>query len=348
MGRLAQSAGRPQRFKQKVGTIAYGSGPQALPVPSTDYVTSFDLISNQTITTGATSPVIAGYGAYGPLGLIQVKVNGGRAPFSMPAYHANIFNTAWNDVYNDVLAASAVTVSSTLNWKNHVRVPLTIDPITNKGAWYTGDNQLQMTVGLVTNPLTAVFSTVNGATIGGSWDVWAEKFNAPQPDLPGGWLEDISYYHQMELYQTVQLINGTQQVVLPVEVDYVRILLVFYTGNNNDSTFAPADGLYTNLTLLANEKIRLFDAIDEQSVRFDFVQTNSKTNAPKPGTAILDFMRIDNSVRDVVPTDGARRMVLNIASTNSAAKCDVVMETSADSQFSERWYIAAARNAGGH
>lgn len=347
MGRLALPTGvRPQRFKQKVGTISYGAGPQYVVVPQTDYLSGIDLIAKQTVTSGGTAPVVAGYGAFGPLGTVQLKTNGGRAPISMPAYHMDVLNRVWQDLYTSFLTASPLTINATTNWKNHLRLPVIIDYRTDRGCFYAGDTQLNLQVALVTNPATVAFSTVNGATIGGSWDVWAEKMNAPQPDQDptNKWLDAISFLHTSELYTTATLSNGVTKVILPTEIDYLRILLIFYTGNNSDSTFAPADGLYTTLDLVANEKFHLFDVIDEDTVRFDQVQI--ERSVLPPGTAVLDFMRIPDERRDILPSDGTRRMVLNIASTSVNNKCDVVLEYSADSQYAEKWFRLKAAAAG--
>jgi hypothetical protein len=339
MGRLALPPGRrPQRFKSRIGSIAYGTGPQKVDIPNTDYLTGIDLISKQTVTSGGTVPVVAGWGAFGPLGNIALKTPGNRAPISMPAYHMDVLNRVWQDGYSSQLTASPLTINTTTNWKGHIRLPIVIDPVTDRGAYYVGDSQLNLQVALATNLATTAFSTVNGATIAGSWDVWAEKFNAPAPDQVGAeaWLDAISFLHTCEVSNSVNLSNGTTQVTLPTEVDYLRIILIFYTGNNTDSTFAPADGLYTSIDLVANEKFHLFEEVDEDEVRFDQLQVEN-TVLP-PGTAVLDFVRIPNSVRDVLPSDGTRRMLLKIKSTSANNKCDVILQYTSDSQYADRWF----------
>lgn len=347
MGRLAPPPGvRVQRYRQKQGNIAYSSGVASpLPISQTDYLTSLDVMSNQTITTGGTAPVVAGFGAYGPLLNVQAKVNGGRIPFSMPGYHTNVFNQAWNHDYIDSLAANAVTISSTLNWKNHVRVPLTVDPLTEKGAFYTGDTSLNLAIFLSMAAATVVFSTVNAATIGGSWDIWSEKFNAPPPDEAGGWLDEITYYHQTEVYGTYPLSNGVTSITLETDQDFERILLIFYTGSNQAATFAPADALYTIIDLVVNDKFHILDTVDEQTMRFEMLQTYNRLLPA--GSCVIDFMRLFNSRRDILPTDAnfAKRLQLKITSTSASNNVDVCTETVMDSQFAERWIRSAAAKA---
>src|SRR5262249_33658611 len=155
---------------------------------------------------------------------------------------------------------------TTNTWINHLRVPLTVDPASELGAWYTGDTTLQMNCVITGNAVGTVFQTTQSATIGGSWDVYSEKFSAPSPDEPNGWLREISFYKQCFMYlDTKALSNGSTSIDLPVDVDYVRIMLIFHTGNSvtADRTFAPADGLYTNLTLLVNNQFRPFDTVEE-------------------------------------------------------------------------------------
>jgi hypothetical protein len=176
--------------------------------------------------------------------------------------------------------------------------------------------------------------------------VWTEKFNLPAPDQAGGWLNQISYYHETILQGSYTLSSGTTNVVLPIDVDYQRVILVFYTGSNQDATFAPADGLYTSIDLIANDKFHLLDNIDEQTWRFEMAQTYK--NVLPAGTCVIDFMRLFNSRRDILPTDYdyAKRLILKITSTSASNKVDVITETVTDSQFADKW-VALAKASGG-
>lgn len=343
MGRLAIPSGqRVQRLRQKAGTIAYSSGVTApLQIPQTDYLTAIDVMSNQTLVTGGTAPVVAGYGAFGPLSNVQVKVNGNRTPFSMPGVHVDQFNRVWDHDYGSQMTAAPIATSATNQWKNHLRIPLTVDPLSELGAWYTGDTSLNLTVSLTMAPVATVLSTVNTATIGGSWDVWVEKFNAPAPDQPGGWLNEISYYHEAILQGTYTLINGKLPIILPVDQDYLRILLCFYTGSNQDATFAPANGLVTGLDLVVNEKFHILDTMDEQTIQFENLQIDDL--ALSAGYYALDFMRLTPSRRDILPTDlnVAKRLVLYVTSNSTSNRVDIITESTTDSQFAEKWLQSA-------
>lgn len=354
MGRFAlPDAQRPQRFRQKQGNIAYSSGQTTpLQISQTDYLTALDVMSNFTVaTTSGTTTAASGWGAYGPLQNVQVKVNGGRAPFSLPGWHANEYLKAWNHDYADALVANTTTASTTNNWKNHIRVPLTVDPISEKGSWYTGDTALNLNIALTMAASALILSTVNAATLGGSWDVWSEKFSAPAPDEPGGWLDEISYYKQTELYLSGQaLSNGTTTITLETDQDYVRIGLVFYTGSNADKTFAPASGLFTSLDLIVNDKYHIYDTVDEQTLRFENLNTYYAVSATAQTTAAgviwLDFMRLmPPTRRDILPTDPnqAKRLQLKIASTSASNNVDIITDTMVDSQFAERWFASAQR-----
>jgi hypothetical protein len=350
VGRLAPPAGaRVQRYLQKQGNIPYanaGAPTNPLFISQTDYLTSLDLTSNLQTVTGATAPVYAAVGAYGLMNYVQVKVNGGRTPYTLPPYHTNIFNQVWNHDYVDGLAANPNATSSTNNIKNHLRIPLTVDPLTEKGCWYTGDTELNMSLVLTFNTAAVAFSTVNGATIQGSVDCWSEKFNLAPPDEPGGWLDEISYYHQVELYNSVQLSNGTTTTSLETDQDFQRIILLFYTGADGNANFAPADALYTTIDLVVNDKFHIIDTKDEQSMRFEMLQTY--TRVLPAGTCAIDFMRLFNSRRDILPADAsmAKRIQLKIQSTSANNWCDIITETVMDSQFAERWIRSAAAKAG--
>jgi hypothetical protein len=343
VGRLAIPPGqRVQRLRQKAGTIQYSSGVTTpLQIPQTDYLTSIDVMSNQTLITGGTPPVVAGYGAFGPLANVQVKVNGNRTPFSMPGVHADQFNKLWDHDYGDQMTASPIVVSTTNQWKNHLRIPLTVDPVSELGSWYTGDTALNLTLSLTMAPVATVLSTVSSATIGGSWDIWVEKFSAPAPDQPGGWLNEISYYHEAILQGTYSLINGKLPIILPVDQDYLRILLCAYTGSNQDSTFAPANGLITGVDLVVNEKFHIIDTMDEQTLQFENLQIDDL--AFGAGYYAIDFMRLTPSRRDILPTDlnVAKRLVLYITSTSTSNKLDIITESTTDSQFAEKWLQSA-------
>lgn len=351
MGRYAlPDAVRAQRFKQKQGNIAYASGNTGnLVVSQTDYLTSLDLMSNQQVTTTNSTPVVAGYGAYGALGNIQVRVNGGRAPYALPGFHANEYEKAWNNDYVDAMVKLPVTQSTTNNWKNHIRIPLTSDPLSDKGAWYTGDTSLNLTLSLSMSAVGTVLSTVNSATIIGSWDVWSEKYSGPAPDEHNGWLDQISYYKQTELYLSGGVLsNGTTTFNLETDQDFLRIGLIFYTGSNADSTFAPAAALWTAMSLVINDKFNIFDAIDEQSLLFEnlhnYYASSTTTQNVAAGVYWLDFQRFRIPTRDeILPTDPdqAKRLQLKITSGSASNRVDIITDTIVDSQFAERWARSA-------
>lgn len=351
MGRYAvPDAQRYQRFRAKQGNIVYASGVTTpLQISQTDYLTQLDVMSNQQVTTSNSTPVVAGYGAYGPLGLVQVKVNGGRAPYSLPGFHANEYLKAWNNDYVDALVKLPVTQSTTNNWKNHIRIPLTVDPLSDKGAWYTGDTSLNLTFALTMSAVGTVLSTVGSATIIGSWDVWSEKYAGPAPDEPNGWLDQISYYKQTELYLSGGVLsNGTTTFNLETDQDFVRIGLVFYTGSNADSTFAPAAALWTSMSLIINDKFAIFDSIDEQTMLLeqlnDYYASSATTLNVANGVIWIDFQRFRIPTRDeILPTDPdqAKRLQLKIASGSASNRVDIITDTMVDSQFAEKWARSA-------
>jgi hypothetical protein len=354
MGRLAlPEAQRPQRYRRKEGNIAYSSGNTSTqPIGQTAYLTQLDLISLQTVVTTTTGPsggfgTTAG-GAFAPLGNVQVKVNGGRAPFSMPGYHTDIYTRVWDQDYQSGLTTNPNVTNSTNNWVNHLRIPLTVDPISERGAFYAGDTALNLTFALTMNAVGSVFQTTNGATIGGSWDLFSEKFEAPQPDQSadqstGAWLDKISYYNQAQLYGTFALSNGTTNINLETDQDFIRIILVFYTGTLNAQSFAPADALYTTITLKINDVASIWDTVSEAAMRFEMATTY--LNVLPAGTCVLDFMRLrPPSRRDILPTDPnvAKRLTLQIASTSSSNNVDVITQTVTDSPFAQKWVNLAA------
>lgn len=358
MGRLAlPEAQRPQRYVRKEGNIAYSSGNTSnLPIGQTAYLTGLDLISLQTVTTTTTAPT-GGFGtstsggAFAPLANVQVKVNGGRAPFSLPGYHTDVFTQVWDQDYASGMSTNPITGNATNSWVNHLRIPITVDPISERGAFYTGDTALNLSFALSQNAVGSVFQTVNGASIGGSWDVYSEKFEAPQPDQSsapesGGWLDKISYYNQTELYGTFGLSNGTTNINLETDQDFIRIVLIFYTGTLNASTFAPADGLYTTVTLKINDVASIWDTVSEARMRFE--QNISYSRNLPPGTCVFDFMRLDPPMRrDILPTDPniAKRVTLQIASTSASNNVDVITQTVTDNPFAQKWVQLAAAQA---
>jgi hypothetical protein len=347
MGRLATpAASRVQRFIQKVGNIAYASGSSnAVNVPQADYTTCLDIISNQTVTSSTTVPVIAAYGAFGPLQLVQVSVNGARHPYAVPGYFADMYMRIRNQPYTSQMTADPVTISTTTNWVNHVHVPLTLAEDTTNGAWYTGDTTLQMVVKLGFNTPAVAFSTVNGATIQGSWDVWRESFSAPPPNQSSTWLSAISWYHEVIQQGTWQLKSGSAQTIqLPRDQDYQRIFLNVYTGNDYDATFAPTNGLLTITDLAINGKIHIFDTVSEGEMAFqDVLEYNEILGA---GWYVLDFQRVLDSVRDILPTDTSvvQMLNLNITSTSNSNYVDVYTEAVVDNPFAAKW-IAMAQAA---
>src|ERR1700737_1032430 len=175
MGRLALPPGqRPQRFLYKQGNLAYSSGTTSnLQMSQTDYLTAIDLVSLFTLVNSGAAPTSgqgtqvateaapnAISGAYAPLANIQVRVNGGRAPYSLPGFHANQFARVWNHDYIDLLEAHPNTISTTNNRKGPLRPPPAVGPIALQGSWYTGDTQLALFASLTFNPVANVFATV--------------------------------------------------------------------------------------------------------------------------------------------------------------------------------------------
>ena len=351
MGRLALPVNqRFQRFPQFQGNIPYSSGAQSNPLPlvQTEYMAALDLISKQQVASGSAAPTgLNGAGAYAALGNIQLKANGGVAPYALPGWHANIFEQTWNHDYVDGLATAPLVTSATNNWKNHIHLPLTVDPVTQKGCFYTGDVTLNLSLQLSMDTAAQMFGTVNGATVQGSWDVWADKFAGPAPDVPGGWLDEISYLQFTKMYQSgVQLSNGTTPINLEVDQDFVTILLIFYTGTRDASSFAPANALYTSMNLTVNDR-KIWDTVPEDWVRFTMLQTYDLVLPA--GTAVIDFNRLEPaSRRDILPTDpqSTKRLLLEITSTSTANFVDVVTQTTVDSEYAVKWIQSAKQRAG--
>lgn len=354
MGRLAVPTGqRVQRFRKKIGSVPYASGgTPGIPggVPKSGYTTAFDLRSVIQVVTGATAPVVANYGAYGPMGLINVSV-GTQLPFSLPGFHAKEWLKLYDPPWTDSRAASPIVVSSTNNWVNDLRIPLTIDPSVEIGAWYLGDQTINMDLQINGAPASSVFSTVNAASVQGSYDVYVERFNAPAPDQPGGWLNEISFYHEVKLYGTFTLKNGDTQVPLPIGGDYERIMFVFYTGSRNDATFAPLDGLYQNLSLVVNDELYLYERMDEATFKME--QLRNYQEQLTPGIAVLDLIASSGGSgpggfrrRDVLPTDAdlVHSLYAIINSTSANNQVDVVVERAMDSPYAAKWQASAARN----
>ena len=348
MGRLAAPPGqRVQRFLQKIGTINYAGGASGpVNVPQADYTTSFDIISSQQVVCGATAPVVAAYGAFGPLSLVQVAVNGARHPYALPGYAADVYSRIRSEPYSSQMTADPVVISSTNNWVNHLHVPLTLADDTVNGAWYTGDTTLQMVVKLGMATPAVVFSTVNGATIQGSWDVWRETFNAPPPHLNPTWLSAITWYHEVIQQGSFALKNGSTPIDLPRDQDYQRILLNAYTGNDGDNTYAPADGLLVTVDLGINTKIHIFEQVAEAEALFQQVQAYAEI-LPN-GWYVLDFQRIKDSVRDILPTDTSSVQILRltIVAGSSSDSVDVYTESVVDNPFAAKWVAMAQAAAG--
>ena len=348
MGRLAAPPGqRVQRFLQKIGTINYAGGASGtVNVPQADYTTAFDIISSQQVVCGATAPVVAAYGAFGPLNLVQVSVNGARHPYAVPGNFADIYSRVRSEPYASQMTADPVVVSSTNNWVNHLHVPLTLADDTVNGCWYTGDTTLQMVVKLGMATAAQVFSTVNGATLQGSWDVYRESFNAPPPHLNPTWLAAITWYHELIIQGTFTLRNGSTPIALPRDQDYQRIFFNLYTGNNGDSTYAPADGLLVTVDLAINNKIHIFDTNGEAETLFQQVQAYAEV-LPS-GWYVLDFSRIKDSVRDILPTDTAtvQILTLTIQSTSASNSADVYTESVVDNPFAAKWVQMRAQVQG--
>ncbi|OLE23430.1 MAG: hypothetical protein AUG49_15965 [Catenulispora sp. 13_1_20CM_3_70_7] len=144
------------------------------------------------------------------------------------------------------------------------------------------------------------------------------------------------------------LSNGTTNITLETDQDYIRIILIFYTGTLNAQSFAPANTLYTTVTLKINDVASIWDTVSEARLRFE--QDISYQQALPAGTAVLDFMRLDAppTRRDILPTDPniAKRLTLQIASTSSSNNVDVLTHTVTDSPFAQKWVDLARRQAG--
>lgn len=352
MGRLALPiASRFQKYFQFQGNIAYSSGAQSNPLPlvQTEYLTGLDIISKQTVASGTSNPVTShpGGGRYSALGNIQVRANGGISPYNLYGWASNIFETVYRHDYTDAVAANPLVTSTTQNWTGHLHIPFTIDPIADRGAFYAGDTTLNLSLSLTFDTAANIFSTVNGATIAGSYDIWASKYAGPAPDVPGGWLDEISYLCFRRVYQSgVQLSNGTTPIQLELDQDYVRVILIFYTGTRDVATWTVADGLYTSMNLTVNDR-KLFDTVPEAWFRFG--QNKIFRGALPAGTAVFDWNVLEPaSRRDILPTDpnATKRLLLEITSTANTNFVDVITDTVVDSEYAAKW-IASARQRQG-
>jgi hypothetical protein len=353
MGRLALPVNqRFQYFPQFQGNIAYSSGNQSNPLPliQTEYLTGLDLISKITVASGTSNPVTGypGGGAYGPLGNIQLKANGSISPYALYGWAGNLFEQVYRHDYSDAASSAPLVTSTTQTWTGHVHMPLTVDPISERGTFYTGDVTLNLSVQLTFDTAANIFSTVNGAAIAGSYDVWASKFAGAAPDMPGGWLDEISYLCFRRVYQSgIALSNGTTPILLELDQDFVRIILVFYTGTRDTSAWLPADALYTSMNLTVNDR-KLFDTVPEQWFRFGHNKIYRRILPA--GTAVFDFNKLEPaSRRDILPTDPntTKRLLLEITSTSASNIVDVITDTVVDSEYAAKWIASARQRSGG-
>lgn len=343
---------RPQRIRRKVGSIAYNSGNTSnIPgyLPKAGYITALDLRSLIQIVTGATPPVVANYGTYGPIQKLQLVV-GNRTPVNLPGFHANAYSEIFFAPYKDVLATNPVGASTTNNWLNDMRIPLTIDDDSELGAWYAQDQELNLDFLISGGAATYVFSTVNSATVNGSWDIYVERFSAAPPDAPGGWLKAISYYNELKLFGSFALKNGTTFIPIDRDRDYVRFMFVFYTGSTNDNTFAPAGGLFTTIELIVGDQQSIYFPMDEQSLKDEMIRVygwgvNGSGGAPiRAGVYCIDLIRQKSrSLRDVLPTDSKVVDVVgfNIVSTSASNSVDIVTQGVMDNPFAQKWLQSA-------
>lgn len=351
MGRLAPQQGtRVQRFRQQLGTLTYASaGVASVDLKRSDYTLSLDLVSHQTVTSGGTIPVVAGYGAFGPEQLVQVIV-GGQSPISLSGYALDAIGRYKLRPYESQQTASTLTASTTTNWTNDLRIPFTITPDTERGCFYTGDPSLQMTLSLTCGTAAQTFSTVNGATIQGSWNVWREVISAPAPTASPAFLDAISWLHQLQrVYSsTAALGAGVTDISIGRNRDYENIYVVAYTGNNNDGTFAPATGLISHLSLIINDTIRIYDTVEEGEMIFE---ANTLLPAALPGGVyVIPFERIRNSIRDILPTDGPAVTSVTVevdTGSSNTTHVDIITESVVDSPFAAEWVAAAAQVANG-
>ncbi len=359
-GRLAVQparAGTPQRaqrFHTKVGNIAWSSAlsPTLGGLPREGYATALHLVSLQQVVTGATAPVIGGFGAYGPLYNVALQISN-RAPYNLYGWHANAFAEVFYAPYKDVETVSPIPTTSTNNWINDVWVPLTISPDSEIGAWYLNDPELTVDLAITGGTLAQVFSTINGATIQGSWDVYCERFSAPAPDQPGGWINEVSYYVEHKFFGTYQLKNGETIIYLDRDRDYARIMMVFFTGAH-DATFAPAAGLFTTVELQIGDTISVDKPLAEQELRDEMLRNyawtanGSGTKPLRPGVYVLDKLvqKMFHSLsrRDILPTDSAvtNQVALRIVSTSASNFVDVVVSYASDNPFAQKWVASAA------
>ncbi len=343
---------RPQRIRRKVGNIAYNSGNTSnIPgyLPKAGYVTAIDLRSLIQIVTGGSAPVVANYGAYGPIQKLQMVV-GNRTPVNLPGFHANAFQEIFFAPFKDVLTTNPVATSTTNNWIDDLRVPLTIDDDSELGAWYSQDQELNIDFLISGGAATYVFTTVNSATVNGSWDIYVERFSAAPPDQPGGWLKAISYYNELKLFGSFPLKNGTTFIPIDRDRDYVRFMFIFYTGSINDNTFAPAGGLFTTIELIVGDQQSIYFPIDEQALKDEMIriygwQANGSGAAPmRAGVYCIDLIRQKSrSLRDVLPTDSKVVDVVgfNIVSTSASNSVDIVTQGVMDNPFAQKWLLSA-------
>src|SRR5260370_28310192 len=180
MGRLALPIGqRLQKSPQFQGNIPYSSGAQSNPLGliTTEYLTGRNRIRKQAVVSGATIPVVSAtlpsagisgsltaapspsIGVYQVLDNITLRANGGISPYSLNGWHANLLQRTYRHGYLDDVATAPITASTTTTWQGHVHIPLTVDPITEKGAFYTGDTTLNLSLTLTTLAAAHLLST---------------------------------------------------------------------------------------------------------------------------------------------------------------------------------------------
>jgi len=233
-----------------VGSIPHTSGGQiSFRLPNVGFLTKLYLQFNGQINAGATAPVVFPDWRY-PFALasrISLSANVGNtdivnASGPMLKLVDRTYRRSLIDPYFGLGGVGAETVPSTISVSTATplvfSIPINVTPNDgsnfDEGCINLQSTELQVNLNVTLSSESGLFSTVNGATITGTWNLYYKYYEVPDPNTVA---YPVAMWHA-QLSQPFQFnSSGDNTYTIPLQGTLLRLYMRFYNANASVTSF---------------------------------------------------------------------------------------------------------------
>ncbi len=301
-----------------------------------------------TVTNGVTPPVLGNQNPYGLVSRVQLSVGGGVGRLvDVSGYELNVAERTREQDYVD--APSLPNLASVANaWKFDLFVPVCNrdgDTYANFSDWvgsiFTGDPQVTCNLTLSFADETAMFSTINGAVVAGTFTITSIKADVPQPSQDNTLWAAISWNHVLieEYFDSTLSAAGNKTFLMSTNEArvYLRFWILYADGGPTVSTgMSYKNGVLSTLDMNIVDYLHPVEQITEQAQLA--IQLRRYATPLPVGTYVIDFSASQYRSQ-WMPVDriSLLKLVPNFSAPGASPTLRVMQESVVPSPLARKW-----------